>query len=129
MPTVRWTLTHDRPHIEVTLTRSKPPLVRRLIADTGAGTRQAAFQLVLDEQECLRSRGKLVGQVTLGGAFSGQFPVFLVEVNIPALNFLDSVPIVGVKQVPPDFDGIACFRFLNRFHYGNFGDSGKFGLE
>jgi hypothetical protein len=27
------------------------------------------------------------------------------------------------------FDGIACFRFLNRFTYGNFGDPGQFGLE
>jgi hypothetical protein len=26
-------------------------------------------------------------------------------------------------------DGIACFGFLNRFHYGNFGDSALFGLE
>ena len=129
MPPVHWPLTHDRPHIEVTLTRSKPPLVRRLIADTGAGTLQAMFQLVLDEQDCLRSRGKLVGQVTLGGAFSGQFPVYLVEVHIPALSFLDSVPIVGVQRVPPDFDGIACFRFLNRFQYGNFGDPDSFGLQ
>ncbi|MBI3412163.1 MAG: hypothetical protein HY040_27855 [Planctomycetes bacterium] len=27
------------------------------------------------------------------------------------------------------FDGIACFSFLNRFHYGNFGNPGSFGLE
>jgi hypothetical protein len=28
-----------------------------------------------------------------------------------------------------DFDGLACFRFLNRFGYGNFRDPGVFGLE
>jgi hypothetical protein len=31
--------------------------------------------------------------------------------------------------VPRPFDGIACFRFLNRFTYGNFGDPNQFGLE
>jgi hypothetical protein len=36
---------------------------------------------------------------------------------------------VGVPYPPPDFDGIACFRFLNRFTYGNFGDKNAFGLE
>jgi len=30
---------------------------------------------------------------------------------------------------PPGFDGTACFGFLNRFTYGNFGDPGQFGLE
>jgi hypothetical protein len=27
------------------------------------------------------------------------------------------------------FAGIAGFRFLNRFTYGNFGNAGEFGLE
>ena len=31
--------------------------------------------------------------------------------------------------VPRGLDGLACFRFLNRFSYGNFGDPGQFGLE
>ena len=29
----------------------------------------------------------------------------------------------------PGFDGIACFGFVNRFTYGNFGDPSQFGLE
>jgi hypothetical protein len=36
---------------------------------------------------------------------------------------------VGVQTPPTGFDGIACFRFLNRFTYGNFGSSTQFGLE
>ena len=30
---------------------------------------------------------------------------------------------------PPGFEGIASFRFLDRFTFGNFGDPGQFGLE
>jgi hypothetical protein len=36
---------------------------------------------------------------------------------------------VGVPAVPPGFDGLVCFSFLNRFTYGNFGDPSQFGLE
>lgn len=50
-------------------------------------------------------------------------------IEIPARSFIDSVPVVGVPQVPWSFDGIACFRFLNRFHYGNFGDPNVSELE
>jgi hypothetical protein len=45
------------------------------------------------------------------------------------LHFTSLVPAVGVPDPQNDFDGIACFRFLNRFTYGNFGDQGSFGLE
>ena len=37
--------------------------------------------------------------------------------------------VVAVPSVPRWFDGIACFSFLNRFTYGNFGDPARFGLE
>jgi len=104
-------------------------VVRRLIADTGAGNVRSPFQLLMDEADCLQSAGILVGRVQLGGAFAGQFPVYSVPVQVPALNFADPVPIVGVAAVPHGFDGIAAFRFLNRFHYGNFGDPDSFGLE
>jgi hypothetical protein len=70
-----------------------------------------------------------MGQVHLGGAYSGWFNVHSIEVRIPRLKFAEAVPVVGVPQVPEGFDGIACFRFLNRFHYGNFGDQDRFGLE
>ncbi|MGH7136646.1 MAG: hypothetical protein ACREHD_12965 [Pirellulales bacterium] len=41
----------------------------------------------------------------------------------------DTVSAVGVPSPPAGFDGIGCFRFLNRFTYGNFADHGQFGLE
>jgi hypothetical protein len=34
-----------------------------------------------------------------------------------------------IPNPPTGFDGIACFRFLNRFTYGNFGAATHFGLE
>jgi hypothetical protein len=129
MPPVQWPLKNNRPQIEIVLPQSKPPLIRQLIADTGAGSSRSVFQIVLDERDCLRSAGKLIGLVTLGGAYAGQFRVYLVEIEIPSLGFVDSVPVVGVSQVPRGSDGIAAFKFINRFHYGNFGDPGSFGLE
>jgi hypothetical protein len=50
-------------------------------------------------------------------------------VQVPALGFSQFVRAVGVPSPPAGFDGIACFGFLNRFSYGNFGDAGQFGLE
>jgi hypothetical protein len=35
----------------------------------------------------------------------------------------------NIRQAPRQLQGIACFRFLNRFTYGNFGDADLFGLE
>ena len=129
MPPVRWPLRSRRPTIAVTLPHAKGRRARWLIADTGAGTDQAAFELLLRETDC-RGSGELdaMGQVHLGGAFSGWFNVYTIEVRISRLGFVEAVPVVGVPQVPDGFDGIACFKFLNRFHYGNFGDAGRFGL-
>jgi hypothetical protein len=67
--------------------------------------------------------------ITLGGPYTGSFPVYLLPVRLPVLGINHNVRAVGVPLVPTGFDGIACFRFLNRFHYGNFGDPGLFGLE
>ena len=124
-----WPHRSNRPCIEVVLPHSKPSVIRRLVADTGAGNRQSSFQLLLEESDCVRSAGKLMGQVQHGGAYSGLFRVYSVEVSIPVLNFVDNVPVVGVSVVPGGFDGIAAFRFLNRFHYGNFANPDSFGLE
>jgi hypothetical protein len=130
MPPVQWPLQNDRPLIEVAL-----PLpggaehLVRLVADTGAGTRQSVFQLILAENDCLQGGGIPMGRVQLGGAYSGWFPVYLVGVRISQLNFDEPVPAVGVSRVPPGFDGIAGFKFLNRFHYGNFGNPDSFGLD
>lgn len=130
MPPVRWPLRHRRPTIAVTLPQAKGKRVRHLIADTGAGSDQAAFELLLRESDCRGSNGSpVMGQVQLGGAYSGWFNVYLVEVHIARLSFAGFVAVVGVPRVPDGFDGIACFKFLNRFHYGNFGDPDRFGLE
>jgi hypothetical protein len=130
MPAAQWLLQNDRAVIEIVLSVSGgQDLVRRLMADTGAGTRQSVFQLIFDENDCFQSGAILIDHVQLGGAYSGVFPVYLVEVRIPLLNFDEPVPVVGVSHVPAGFDGIAGFKFLNRFHYGNFGNPDYFGLE
>lgn len=71
----------------------------------------------------------LMGRVRLGGAYSGPFPLYLVEIRIPQINYREPVPVVGVSRVPQGFDGIAGFKFLNQFHYGNFGNADCFGLD
>jgi hypothetical protein len=131
MPAAQWSLRNDRPMIEIVLSlpTGGQNLVRRLVADTGAGARQSVFQLILQETDCRQCGGILMGQVTLGGAYRGSFPIYMVDVRIPQLNFNEPVPTVGVTQVPQGFDGIAGFRFLNRFHYGNFGAPDWFGLD
>jgi hypothetical protein len=73
--------------------------------------------------------GKPFKTVALGGAYSGAHPVYLIPIEIPTLNFSARVFAVGVTSPPDGFDGIACFRFLNRFTYGNFGTKNEFGLE
>ena len=111
MPAAQWLLQYDRPVIEIVLSGSGgQDLVRSLIADTGAGARREVFQLILDENDCLRCGGTLMGHVQLGGAYSGFFPVYAMNIRIPQLNF-------------------AGFKFLNQFHYGNFGDPDCFGLD
>jgi hypothetical protein len=96
MPPAHWPLHLHRPSIEVVLPRFRSNRVRRLVADSGAGHARSAFQLVLRNADCLSSRGTLVGQVQLGGAYSGQFPIYLVRIQIPLLGFADDVPVVGV---------------------------------
>jgi hypothetical protein len=56
MPRIQWPLLHHRPIIEVVLSpmSGHQPLIRRIIADSGAGTAQAGF-------------GEEKGRVDLGG--------------------------------------------------------------
>jgi hypothetical protein len=131
MPAAQWPLQNDRPeiHVVMSLLSGGHDLIRRFVADTGAGTRQSVFQLVLLENDCLQCGGIPMGQVQLGGAYSGSFPLYLVAVRISQLNFDEPVPVVGVSFAPQGFDGIAGFRFLSRFHYGNFGSPDAFGLD
>ncbi len=130
MPRVQWPLRHGRPCVQVVLTLAQggQPLPRTLLADTGAGSGTAGFQLILDEDDCLLC-GNPLQPVLLGGAYAGSFPTYVLPVRLPALGFDQNLCAVGVSSVPAGFEGIACFGFLNRFTYGNFGDPGQFGLE
>jgi hypothetical protein len=115
--------------IVLTLTQGDQPLPRTLLADTGAGSRTAPFQLILDEDDCILCGGNPLQPVILGRAYAGPFPTYDLPVRIPALGFDQRLLAVGVPAVPVGFDGIACFGFLDRFTYGNFGDPSQFGLE
>jgi hypothetical protein len=131
MPRAHWPLSRGRPIIEVTLTLAQggQPVVRRLIGDTGAGTLYSTSELLLDEQDCLLCGGTPMKAVVLGGAYVGSFPTYALRVAIPALSFNEAVTVVGLPASPAGFDGIAGFRFLSRFTYGNFGSPAQFGLE
>ena len=130
MPRVQWPLRDGRPCVEVVLTLAPggQPFPRTLLADTGAGSQTSAFELILDEDDCLLCGGIPLPPVTLGGAYVGLFPIYDLPVQLPALGFAQNLRVVGIPSVPTGWDGIACFRFLNRFTYGNFGDPSQFGL-
>ena len=130
MSPVSWPLHDGRPAIEFAVsTTAGDEMIRRLVADTGAGAQAAPFELILHQDDCRQCGGILVFQVQLGGAYSGMFPVSMVDVRISALNFDEPVPVVGVTDLPPNFDGLAGFKFLNHFDYGNRGDPGGFTLD
>jgi hypothetical protein len=131
MARVFWPLVRDRPSVEITLqlAATGAQVKRTVLADTGAGTAKVDMDLVLEQSDCLLCGGIPLHSAALGGAYSGSFPVYLIRVQIPSLGFDHNVHAVGVPTVPPGLDGIACFRFLNRFTYGNFGNPAQFGLE
>ncbi len=131
MPRDEWPLRNGRPCVQVvpTLAQGGHPLQRTLLADTGAGSQLSAFELILDEDDCLLCGGNPDQPITLGGAYVGSFPSYVVLVQLPALGFARNLRVVCVPTPPAGFDGIACFGFLNRFQYGNFGNSAAFGLE
>lgn len=123
-------LHNDRPAVAVKLRSADGQDVPwRLVADTGAGTRRDTFELILDEDDCLQCSGVYVHTVRLRGAYNGSFPVYVLDVAVPSLNFDEPINVIGVPSVPAGFDGIACFRFLRRFNYGNFGNPDAFGLD
>lgn len=131
MPRMLWSLWRNRPGVQVVLTQTATgqPLLRTLLADTGAGTRNAPFELILDEADCRRCGGLPLFVRPLSGAYSGNYWVYEIAVQLPALGFAQRLPAVGIPSPLSGFDGIACFRFLNCFTYGNFGDPSQFGLE
>lgn len=130
MPRVLWPLRREQPNVEVVLTLAQGrERVRNLLADTGAGTANAGFEVILEEDDCLQAGGRPAQSIALGGAYVGSYPVYVLRIRIPMLGFNQQVRSIGVSSAPPGFDGIAAFRFLNRCNYGNFGDHGQFGLE
>jgi hypothetical protein len=131
MPRVEWPLQNGRPFVQIILTLDADgqPLTRNLLADTGAGSAFDSYELVLLEDDCFLCGGAPLTPIILGGAYRGVFPRYAITVEVPQLHFVKPLTVVGIPTAPPGFDGIACFRFVNRFHYGNFGDSTKFGLE
>lgn len=67
--------------------------------------------------------------IVLRGAYVGSYPVYAIQIGIPPLGFNELVSAAGLPSPPAGFDGIACFPFLTRFTYGNFGAATHFGLE
>jgi hypothetical protein len=131
MPRVLWPLHRGRPAIEVVLTalQGRQWVPRTLLADTGAGSLRLAVELILEEKDCLLCGGIPGRPITLGGAYTGTCTIYSIRIQLPALAFDQDVAVVGVPSVPVGFEGLACFRFLNRFTYGNFGDPNQFGVE
>jgi hypothetical protein len=131
MPREQWPLRHGRPCVEILLTPTLtgPPLARTLLADTGAGSQQARIELILEEKDCLTCGGIRLQTITLSGACAGTYPIYGLRIRLPALGFDRNLQVAGVVSSQAGFDGIACFGFLNRFTYGNFGDPNQFGLE
>jgi hypothetical protein len=127
----QWPLSRGRPVIEVALILAQggQQITRRLIADTGVGSLHSAIELLLDEHDCLLCGGTPTKRVVLGGAYVGSYPVYALRISIPALGLDETVSVAGLPASPTGFDGIACFRFLNRFSYGNFAAQDQFGLE
>lgn len=131
MPRQPWPLHSGRPVIEIAapLPAQGKSLARTLLADTGAGAKQSNFDLILSERDCLSLGANPFQPTTLSGAYSGAYHVFMIQVQVPVLGFDELVRAVGISHPPLPIEGIACFPFLNRFTYGNFGDSSQFGLE
>jgi hypothetical protein len=89
MPRVLWPLLHGRPRIEICLNQysNGQRLVCDLLADSGAGSQHAAFDVILEESDCLACGGQHAMSVQMRGAFSGMHSIYLVRVKVPQLAF------------------------------------------
>jgi hypothetical protein len=89
------------------------------------------MEFVLGEHDARLYGAGSAGSLQLGGAFTGAFPAVWCHVSVPGVGFASLCVAFAVPsaRLPRNLAGISCFRFLNRFTYGNFGDSGVFGLE
>jgi hypothetical protein len=131
MPRAVWPLVAGRPALEIVVTQVQAgkKASRIVLADTGAGNVNVPFDILLHENDCLMFGASTSTSVVLGGSYTGTYPIYLVNVEIPILGFSHRLRAVGIRSVPSGLEGIACFPFLNRFTYGNFGDPNQFGLE
>jgi hypothetical protein len=134
MPRVTWPLQRNRPIVEVQVVdaTSGHMVTCSQLADTGGGGLDAPFELILRESDCERYLGlRSSDDVQLGGAIVGSYPIYALRVQIPALSFARWVRVVAVPDAacPAVLDGIAGFRFLSSFTYGNFADRNRFGPE
>ncbi len=132
MPRASWLLVAGQPVIQIELqeTNSGLTLTRTLLADTGGGSALMPVHLALSVEDVARCGGIFRGYVGAGGAIEGNFKVYAVDTLIPDLNLVSLVNVMAVpaETLPAGLQGIACFRLLNSFTYGNFGNPAEFGL-
>jgi hypothetical protein len=108
-----------------------------MVADTGAGRTLSPFDLILkqsDVREFLLFNHRF--SVRLGGALMGTYPCAWVVGGVRGLPLSPLVAVAvpdgdpALRRIEKDSaEGILGMRFLDRFHYGNFGRQGEFGIE
>ena len=132
MPRASWPLIAGQLVVQIELkeTGSDLTLTRTLLADTGGGSALMPVHLGLSDEDVIRCGGIFRGYVGAGGAIEDDFKVYAVDIVIPELNLISLVNVMAVpaETLPDGLQGIACFRFLNSFNYGNFGNPAEFGL-
>jgi hypothetical protein len=131
---VTWTLRNGCPIVEVEFIHDGNVSRRVLLADTGFGSEETFFQIVLTESDCRLFKGAPCGTAPVIGAVEGTYPTYMVKVQVRSLRWQRHIFALAVPSMPnsvsaKDLDGIACFPFLNQFGYGNFDDSQQFGLK
>jgi hypothetical protein len=107
MPRVVWPLLHGQPMVKVVLTQAADgqQVSRQLLGDTGAGTEQDNLKIFLTEADCLLCGGSSVPPVLVGGAYTGTFPVYILRVQVPALDF-NSSSSWQCRPAPRDWTGL-----------------------
>ena len=128
-----WPLQNGQPVISLYLRDVKTGVLspRTLLADTGAGDAFTSVELILSERDGRKFGQEWVGNAQAGSFVRGNFEIQLVPIELPALGVsrLAAALIIPAAELPHGLDGIAGFRLLNAFAYGNFGDATRFGLE
>lgn len=88
MPRVDWPVADGRSIVQTELRMAREwSSTRTLLADTGAGTLNSLFDIVLSESDCRRCSLRPFGSVALRGAFQGSHPVYMVRLRIVQLDF------------------------------------------